>query len=484
MRWVALASVVAQVTTNATVILLAAMLPPQAFGTVAAGVAIVGVATLIMRSGTGGTIIAASKVSWSQARSAALANLGVGVLLTVVLALLAGPLAGAIEGGSADVLRVLSLGVTIIALSVVPNALLRKAMQFKRLAAVTSVAAILTSIAAIVAVLAGAGVWALVIRVILLQLFIVVFTGIAARALLRELRHSTERDLAPLPRSGRRSFLLIAVSSFLALSIDNLVVGAATNATQLGFYALAFTLAFAPLTQLSWQLGSVLFPAAAATTDMETLGRRTVSVIRVIAIFLYPLVPPAIVLAPVVLPAVLGPEWRPMVIPFQILILVGVMHATHNVIGESLSGAGSVGFRARCETAWAVSTVAAVVILVHLAGIQGAAFAHLVMFLPLLFVYSVWGMRRIGGSGLSLWCGVRVIVGAVAVQGLLTAMIMMGLSYVGASAALSAAVGAVAGLLVAGAILFLAPSRPLGDIRAVIGLVLSRSVSSPSPSAG
>lgn len=475
MRWVALGRLAGQVTSNATVVVLASLLPPRAFGTVAAGLAIVGVATLIMQSGTGGTIIAAAKVSWPQARSAALANLGIGAVLTLVIAVLAGPLAASIaKGGDPAVLRALSLSVTLVALSVVPTALIRRAMQFKRLAGVTSLAAVLSSVFAIVVVLRGGGVWGLVARNILFQVLVGVFTFIAARDLLRDLRRSNASGQERLPRRGRLSFLLIASSSFLALSIDNVVVGAATNATELGFYALAFTLAFAPLTQFSWQLGWVLLPAAAATADMETLGRRTVSVVRVLATMLFPLVPPAIALAPVVVPAVLGPEWRPMVAPFQILILVGVVHATHNVIAESLAGGGSVGFRARCETAWALSTVSAVVVLVNVAGIRGAAIAHLVMFLPLAGTYSVWGMRRIGGSALSLWRGVRDVVAAVALQSVLTVMVVMALRHAGLVESLSAAAGAVVGLGTAAGVLWLAPSRPLDDIRAVIGLALSR----------
>lgn len=481
-RWVAVGHLAAQIMSSATVVVLAGLLSPRAFGTVAAGMAIVGVATLIMQSGTGGAIIASAKVSWSQARNAALANFGVGAALTLLIAVVAGPLAASIaRGGDSGVLRVLSLSVTIVALSVVPTALVRKAMRFKRLAAVTSLAAVLSSVVAIVAVILGAGVWALVVRNVLFQVLIVVFIWIAARDLLRDLRRSRGSEPTRLPRRRRLSFLIIASSSFLALSIDNVVVGAATSATELGYYALAFTLAFAPLTQLSWQLGSVLFPAAAATTDMETLGRRTVSVIRVLATMLYPIVPPAIVLAPVIIPAVLGPQWRPMVAPFQILVFVGVAHATHNVIGESLSGAGSVGFRARCESAWALSTVSAVVVLVNVAGIRGAAIGHLVMFVPLAGAYSVWGMRRIGGSASSLWGGVRDIVAAVTLQGILTVIVVIALDRAGVASALSATAGAAAGLAVAAGALRLAPSRPFDDIRAVVGMALSRVAPSPSP---
>lgn len=474
-RWLALGQAASQLTWLSMVVVLAAILPPRAFGTVAAGLAIVGVATLIMQSGTGGSIIASRMLSWAQVRGAVLLNLVVGVALTGLIAVLAQPLTDLVaQGSDPDVLRALGLSVTIVALSVVPTALVRKALNFKRLAAISVVAALVTSVIAIVAVLLGAGVWALVLRQIVFQLLVACFAWVAARELVGDLRRSESSPAPRLPPQRRLSFLIVSASNFLALSIDNLLVGASTSTAELGFYALAFTLGFAPLTQFSWQLGTVLFPAAAATHDVEMVGRRTVAVIRILGLMLLPLVPPAIVLAPVILPAILGPEWKPMVVPFQILIVVGVSHAVYNTIAESLSGTGNVRFRARVESAWAAATFFAVFALVQLYGIQGAAAAHLLVFIPLAWVYIVKGTRRIGTDRHRLWLGLREVAMAVGVQGVLTFGLSTALHQGGVGAAAAAFGAAAVGFVAAVALLWRAPTRPLREGRAVFAMALSR----------
>ncbi len=68
-------------------------------------------------------------------------------------------------------------------------------------------------------------------------------------------------------------FFMLAFTDFVALNSDFLVVGHLDGGRpSLGLYSLAFTLAFAPVTQVSWQVGRVLFPAAAATVDLATVA--------------------------------------------------------------------------------------------------------------------------------------------------------------------------------------------------------------------
>ena len=132
-----------------------------------------------------------------------------------------------------------------------------------------------------------------------------------------------------------RWFALLAVGAIMLLSIDNLIVGALTSAEELGLYSFAFTLGLAPLTQVSWVIGGVLF-AAAAASEAHTVARRTVTATRYTALALVPLAAPAVVLAPVLIPAVVGDEWEGGVLAFQVLLLAGILHAVINVVGESL----------------------------------------------------------------------------------------------------------------------------------------------------
>ncbi len=472
--WVAVGHGFQQVFLYATILVLAAVLPPSAFGTVAAAIAVLTVAGLLVESGVRGSIIAAKELTAEKIYGALLVSVAVALLLGSVVVMFADHL-GALfaEGGDAAVFRVMAAGLLVAALGVVPIGVLQRAMRFRAYSTIGMGTTLIAAVTAMSAALAGAGVWALVARHLVAGVLLTVLAWIAARNLLPRTERKAGSRAFRWPKRIRRpenavGFSVVAASYVLAMTFDDLLVGSATNATQLGFYALAFSLAFAPLTQFSWQLGGVLFPAVAATRDRETVARRTVKTARLVGLVLLPLVPPAIVLAPVVLPAVFGREWTPMVAPFQILLTVGAGHAVTNVIGESLSGTGNIRFRAAIDAVWAVATLVAVFGLVHLDGIRGAALAHLALFLPLAFAYGTVGMRRIGGDSERLWFALRGVLVPVAVQALVTLGTFAVLMNAGVARGGAAPVAAVVGLLFVLAAITLAPSKPLVDVRATI----------------
>jgi O-antigen/teichoic acid export membrane protein len=261
---------------------------------------------------------------------------------------------------------------------------------------------------------------------------------------------------------------MLALTDFVALNADFLVVGGLRHATSLGLYSLAFTLAFAPLTQVSWQVGRVLFPAAAATGDLATVGRRTLVSVRLMGLILMPLVAPIVVLAPTVLPGLLGEEWRPMVAPFQILLVVGVGQALVGMLGESLSGTGGIGFRARVNAVWAAGMVGALIGLVSLDGIRGAAFAHLALFVPLALAYLTLGARRLRLSPRHVLGALGGVAAPVALQAAATAAVWAALSAAGADGPAAEATGAVVGLLVVALALLRMPGSPLAEGRAML----------------
>lgn len=473
-KWLGVGQAIADCAFYGTVVLLAALVPPAAFGTVAAGMAIVRIAGIAMDAGTNGSIIAIRNLTSEQVWRAARLNVVVGAVLSVGIALAAGPIAAVFAGGGqAGVVRVLGLGVTLQALTIVPMALLRKVLDFRRYAVVNSISAVSTAVIALCAALLGAGVWALVLRQLLFPALAGMLAWRAARPLVASLPRAAGGG-APL-RTGARAipgFLVVGAATLLAMTLDNLLVGAVTDARQLAFYALGFTLGFAPLTMISWRIGQVLFPAAAATTDLHVVGRRTALAMRLMAVLLCPVVPAAIALAPSAIPAIFGPEWAPMVVPFQILVLVGVIHSIGNMIGESLSGTGNIGFRAWCDAPWAAVTLIAVAALAQVAGIRGAAAAHLLTVVPLIAAYVLLGSRRIGTKPVELWRALRGVLGPIGAQLGVTLGVLALVP--GLPRLAGGATAAAAGLIALAMGLWLAPSRPLADLRSALRSTFGR----------
>jgi O-antigen/teichoic acid export membrane protein len=215
------------------------------------------------------------------------------------------------------------------------------------------------------------------------------------------------------------------------------------NAAFVGLYSMATTVANAPWRQFSSQVGQVLF--AAAASEPETSHERTTRSVELMSMLMLPLLPVGIVIAPAVLPGVLGPEWAPMVHTFQVLFIVGIGNAVVNCIAEPLTGMGYMPFRAKLMVAQCVATLVALAVLVPVGGILGAATAQLIIFVPYAAVYFTAGARRADTSAAELWASMRPAVKALIVQLVVTAAAIGALVGLGTGVPVAECVAAVIG---------------------------------------
>ena len=263
-------------------------------------------------------------------------------------------------------------------------------------------------------------------------------------------------------------FFLLAIVSFVALNVDYVIVGRFTDVTQLGLYSLAFTIAFAPVTQFAWQIGKVLFPAAARTAAADVAGRAEKAV-RIAGLVLLPSIAPAVVLAPVLLPQVLGDRWQPMVMPFQLLWTVGVIHAVLAILREFLLGTGNVRLCLPIDFVWLLGVAAALAVLVNLDGMRGAAFAHIVMVFPFAAAYIHYGLPRLGLAPRRLVAALAEVLRAVSAQCVTTGILALGVPMLGTPPLLSACVAAAGGLAALIAVLRHRRDGALGEALAMLG---------------
>jgi O-antigen/teichoic acid export membrane protein len=451
--WMSGAHLVAQVFAYGSLIVLARLLPPSSFGIVATGTAIVWVATVLMDSGTRGSIVVSRRLTYSFLRRAFRRCFLLAVALAAAMAVGAEALVGAVANdGDAAVLAVLALSLPLYAVALIPAAVLQRAMEFGKLARASAASNVGSAGVAVIAGLAGAGVWALVARQLLWFALLAALAAALARPHLPRRPSAAAVEDQAFEPTRDRWFLLFGATLLVTMNLDYLVIGGLDDVRDVGLYALAFLIAFAPVEHFSAEVGKVLF-AAAAASDRVSSGARTVQAVRLMSVLLLPLLPAGIALAPVVLPAVLGDEWSDMVAPFQVLLVVGIGYALTNCIGEALSGVGEIAFRAKVNVGWCAATFVALLVLVEVDGIRGAALAHLTTFVPYAAVYATAGARRAGTATRELWSGLRPIAGAVGLQGAVTAALAIGLRAAGADEAVAACVGALAGVAVMAAIL-------------------------------
>jgi O-antigen/teichoic acid export membrane protein len=467
--WVGVGHVVSQLSWFGSLILVAALVPPRAFGGVAVAMVVVQVAWLLVGAGTRGAFVVSSLLSRSQVVRSLRWTVATGVAAGLGAALLAAPLLPLLAPGADPlVLQALALSVALYGVSIVPLALLQKEMYFKHHAAANAGAATLASALAAGAALAGLGIWALVLRQVLFQGLLAAFAWMGARALVP----AAGANDPPARRDPvARWFFALSLIAFVSLNVDYVLVGRYAGVAELGLYSLAFTLAFAPVTQFAWQIGKVLFASAARAEDATAVAPQAARAARLSALLVWPLVVPAVVIAPLVLPSLLGPEWRPMVLPFQLLLGAGAVHAVLAVVREFLLGTG--GFRPclGIDVAWLIGTVLALLALVPRYGIAGAALAHVALVVPLACAYAIVAARRLALTPAVLWRSMRLIVAAVAVQAAMTGLEAMLARWAGATPVAAAAVGVLSGAVALCLLLEGGQTPPRQELAAVVRAV-------------
>ena len=463
--WMSGANLVAQGVAYAALLVLARLIPPAAFGTVAAGTAVVWMAITVLDSGTRGGIIVRPRLTHAALQSAFRRCLVISLVLAAAMAIASPQLVDAIaEGGEPATFAVLAISLPVYAVALIPTAVLQRVMEFGRLARLTAAANVVSAGAAVVAGFAGAGVWALVTRQLLWFALLALLAVLVARPFLPRRGEALANGGEVPARVGDRWFLLFGATLLIALNLDYLVIGAVDGVGELGLYALAFMIAFAPLQQFSGEVGKVLF-SAAAVSGLGASGPRTVHAVRLMSVILLPVLPAAMVLAPPALPAILGDEWTDMVAPFQVLLVVGIGQAIVNCVGETLAGVGEIAFRAKVNVVWCLATLAALLALVPIDGIRGAAIAHLVVFVPYAAVYATIGARRAGTDARGLWGALRPTVLATCWQSVVTTGVYLALRDVGDIAAVAAA---LAGLLVVAVVLWRDSGGPAHQVAALL----------------
>lgn len=148
-----------------TLFIMAALVGPEAFGTIGLALVLIMFLQLLLQQGMGAAIVQREDLQRQHLDAAFWMVMGLAMVLVVVGALIA-PWWAAIndEPVLRDVVWAMLVLLPIRGLIVTQDAILRREMRFKALAARTNLGVVIGGVAGVAAALAGAGVWALVIQ--------------------------------------------------------------------------------------------------------------------------------------------------------------------------------------------------------------------------------------------------------------------------------------------------------------------------------
>ena len=317
---------------------LARLLTPEQFGVVAGAGIAVWLSLVFSSLGLGPALIQRPSVDAAHVETAAAASLLFGLATAVAVVVLAPGLETLLRvPGLTPILRGMAIVFPIAGLASVAECMLQRELRFAAIARAELLSyALGYGVAGVGLGLAGAGAWALVGAEI-------VKSAVKALAMLRDVpaarRLRLHRGaLGDLVHFGS-GYTAGALTTYAVAQGDNVVVARVLGASALGIYGRAYELMLVPAQAIGMLLDKVLFPALARVQeepDRLRLAYRRVTAL--VALLVMPLSAAAIVLAPELIAALLGPAWAPAIVPFQILAL-GMYFRVGYMIGHSVANA-------------------------------------------------------------------------------------------------------------------------------------------------
>jgi PST family polysaccharide transporter len=313
-------------------IVLARLLGPHDFGLVAIMLALIGFAPMFIDLGMSDASAQRASISRIEVSTLFWLNLLIGVGLAVALAASGGLIARAFgEPSLAYIALTLSVTFVMMALSTQHYALMRRAMQFRRIAIIDISANIVGSVISVALALSGWGFWALVAKPILVSLLTAAGAWIGCRWI------PGKPQITPIVKELVRFGLGVTgftMTDYLARSADRIAMGFFLGAGPLGYFQNAFTIYSNLLSILSDPLHNIAVSGLSKLQhSADELKRSWAGALSALSFFSGPAFAAMAVIAHDVVIVLMGEKWAPAGPLLCILAIRGIADCIERTLG-------------------------------------------------------------------------------------------------------------------------------------------------------
>ncbi|MGH9478501.1 MAG: oligosaccharide flippase family protein, partial [Terriglobales bacterium] len=385
-----------------SVVVLARLLAPQAFGAVALATSAVTVLEILATLGMTSALIfedqsvyAAADLCFWITLAASLLELGGGWAAAPWLARFFH------EPELTGMVRALLACVLLLALGNTHNALLRRQLAFRAKLLPDLGQAFVKGTLAVALALLGWGAWSLIWSQVLGT---AVCTLLLWRITPWRPHWHFERPVAVRMAHYAKHIYLLDGSSVLLTHLDTLTIGKMLSDTLLGFYTLAYRLPEVVLLSVLAVISRVIFPAFSRLQDSRAHFRATLlDTCRFTALLTLPLAAGLGVLAGPIIYSIYGWRWGPSVAVLQVLALYGGIRCITHHFGDAYKSMGRPDVLTRTTVAWWIILPPSLILGARWGGIVGVAWGQVATRVAMsgLHVYLVWRYLKI--SPAALW---------------------------------------------------------------------------------
>lgn len=339
LRWTVSARLLSQLITWAITLVVIRLLTPADYGLLAMASVFIVFFSMVSEMGLGSALVQKTTVDDRELK-------GVFGLVLLVQFAIAGllvaiaPLIAAFFGEPklVAIVRIMALQFAIAGFAVIPDALLRRAMEFRKRSILGLTSALIGGMTTLALALAGAGVWALVAGTLCAGLWRTVglhflapflawpaFSLAGIQAILRFGGHLTASQLL----------------GFFYKQADVVIAGKWLGKEALGVYSVALDLASLPNDRISGLINQVAFPAfSRMQSDVGAIGQKLLYGVRVLSLGAFPILWGISSVAPEIVAVILGPKWGDAAVPLQVLALAMPLRMIGHFLPNATLGIG------------------------------------------------------------------------------------------------------------------------------------------------
>lgn len=385
--WTGSAKGLTQLVSWGTTLVVARFLAPSDYGIIGMAQAYIGFVQLFNELGLGAAMVQQRHLGHDDlARLGGLSAL-VGTLALALSLALSGVVALAYgEPRVGPVVAVLSVTFLLSALQVLPNALLGRDLDFKRLAQVDAAEALTQAAVTLTLALAGFAYWALAAGIIAGRASSLVMSVWYRRHPLR-----WPRQLRQLAQTLTLSGHLVGgrVAWYVYNNSSIAIVGRVLGSSAAGAYSFGWQIASIPVDKIAAILSRVAVPVFSAVQhDRVAMGRYLRGLTEGIVLLTFPITLGLALVADHFVLVVLGPQWEAAIVPLRLLALFTAVKSITVLFSNVLVAVGQA--RRAMLSSVAAACVLPVLFLVGTrwgnAGVAAAWFVgFLAVILPLTF---------------------------------------------------------------------------------------------------
>lgn len=394
-------------------IILARILMPEAYGILALVTVFVNLATVVVETGFGSSIIQKKEITKREIDIIFAFNLTISLLLCGILWLVAPVIASFYTNYDAalltKVIRIYALILPIGSVTSIQSAMVYRDMQFKKFFIVNILVILGSSTVGIVMALLGAGVWALIFQQLSAKLFLLIALLLAVSWKPR--LNFRFKEAGSMFRFGG-NILFNRLLNMLCNQMSSLVIGMQYNSDMLAFYSKGNTFPSIIATNTDYALQKVMFSAYSKVQDdtakVRELMRKTICLSTFL---LSPLMFGMLACSESFVRVVLTDKWLPCVPYMQIFCISFFLQPIGTTAAQALNGIGRSDLTLKLGVGTKIFGIAVVIFSVQLGVLPIALGVLLTNFLSsviyMIFNKKVFGytlrqqLKDIGGNVLN-----------------------------------------------------------------------------------